>query len=203
MNNPLKYIDPTGMSAELDGYTVNPEGFLTKVNNEGGNTYDVIYNKADYEAGKREYDEAGTKSGIKIDKGIIDSKKTVIYKDTDPKISDKQNDRYEVKSDIKAEKLLKFLAKNTKVEWGNTLLENDNGQRMNILQTSHEKTRITGSAYSLSRYSLSKNGGYHTLIRDDHSHPDGKNPSPYDKDYKSLYNSGTFRILNNGTYYKY
>jgi RHS repeat-associated protein len=200
-NNPVNRIDPTGMFD--DGYTVNSEGYFERVDNTGGEQYDVIYNKSDYQAGKREYDETGNKSGIKIDKGIIDSKKTVIHENTDPKIPDKQNDRYEIKSDMKAEKLLKFLAKNTHVEWGNTLLKNDKEQEINVLQTSHERTRITGSAYSISRYSLSKNGAYHTLIRDDHSHPDGPRPSSYDMDNKSLYNTGVFRILYKGNYYKY
>ena len=62
--NPIMLTDPTGMLD--DGYTIDENGFLQRVDNTGGNQFDVIYNKNDYDSGKRDYDESGTKSGLKL-----------------------------------------------------------------------------------------------------------------------------------------
>ena len=72
-NNPIRYIDPTGMF--YTGFTIDEKGYIQKVNNEGGNEYDVIYNKSKYSSQTRkDYDTSGNKTGIKISKGILNEK---------------------------------------------------------------------------------------------------------------------------------
>lgn len=71
-NNPIRYIDPTGMF-----YTglLLIKWLYSKVNNEGGDEYDVIYNKSKYSSQTRkDYDTSGNKTGIKSVKESLMSK---------------------------------------------------------------------------------------------------------------------------------
>lgn len=69
-NNPIRYIDPTGML--YTGYAVDTNGYISKVNNEGGNSYDVLYSKEKYSSNTvKDYDKTGNKTGIQISKGIL------------------------------------------------------------------------------------------------------------------------------------
>ena len=67
--NPVMLIDPTGT---LDkGYTVDDNGNIEVIPNQkptdyGGDNYDVLFDKEEYDAGKRDYDATGNKSGVKI-----------------------------------------------------------------------------------------------------------------------------------------
>jgi RHS repeat-associated protein len=215
-NNPLRYIDPNGMM--FDGYLMDKKGYILPIpiNNEGGDKYDVIYNAEDYMAGKRDYDESGDKSGIQINKGEVQNieiGKSVKVKSFESStiIGSRREDKYEVTSDSKAQSIMNFVEKNTTVEAGNTYAEKDNGEKVNLILTSHESGTVrNGIVSNLEKYL----GAGHTVIRDDHIHPrqytgDNSNPSGTSGDMgraKQILQyspKAQFRILNNGVYYPY
>ncbi|MCB9018840.1 MAG: hypothetical protein H6546_00755 [Chitinophagales bacterium] len=72
-NNPIVRIDPIG--ANDDGYTIDVEGNIEWASNEGGDEYDVLYTKEDYENGVRTYDYKGTgNTGIRINDNLFINK---------------------------------------------------------------------------------------------------------------------------------
>lgn len=199
-----------------DGFTIDEEGFLKLVNNEGGDEYDVIYNEKKYsEETIKDYDESGDKTGIKISKGILASGasngnmsvkrivgqvKTEDGYDTGKRII---NHSYEVKTDKEAKLLMNFLDKNTKVEWSNTLMKNRQGNMINLLGTSHENRIISFGSLQVNKY---VSQGFE-VIRADHIHPFSTNISEGDKGHARdvLISSprARFRILHKGKYYEY
>ncbi len=170
-DNPVVLVDPNGMW--VDGYTVDKEGNISDkpINNEGGNDYDVLYVKDKYSEEKRkDYDETGKKTGIKVDKGVLNSKKTFAI--TDEKNGEKFSlDMYQVKGDDKSRSLFEFLVKNTDVEWSITGIGNE---ETNMLTTIHDKDSEGGGAF-LFNYN-------YTIRYNTHSHP--YNPKPSDRDIK-------------------
>jgi hypothetical protein len=170
-NNPVVLVDPNGMW--VDGYTVDNEGNISDkpINNEGGNDYDVLYAKDKYsEETRKDYDETGKKTGIKIDKGVLNSKKTFPIKleETGEKFT---LDMYQVKGDDKSRSLFEFLVKNTDVEWGLTGIGNE---ETNMLTTIHDKDSEAGGVF------LFKTN--YTIRYRIHSHP--SNPKPSDNDFE-------------------
>ena len=98
---------------------------------------------------------------------------------------------------------MNFLDKNTKVEWGNTFMMDGQGNKINLLGTSHEATTIRMGFYQKQKY---LDRGFR-VSRDDHIHPFSVNASDSDKGHASniLTRSpqAKFRILFQGKYYKY
>ena len=73
-NNPSNLIDYMGLNA--DGYLMDENGKIDPkpVNAEGGNNYDVIYNKQLYsEEKKKDYDVSGNKTGIAVTKQVLEN----------------------------------------------------------------------------------------------------------------------------------
>ncbi|EKU87630.1 RHS repeat-associated core domain-containing protein [Bacteroides oleiciplenus YIT 12058] len=218
-NNPVRYIDPTGML--YTGYTVDKDGYIQKVNNEGGDKYDVLYNKDNYSSAKiKDYDTSGNKTGIQISKGILNeqagesrnmSTKAMKgpYVDSEGHKTGKSyaNHSYEVQDDKESLNLMNFLDKNTNVEWANTLMKNAQGVSINLLSTSHNGTTVEAGSYQTAKYTL--NGIQ--IIRADHIHPTpgAIKPSDEDGDRGNAANilkhspNAIFRILNQGKYYPY
>lgn len=65
-NSPIYFVDKSGNVT--DGYTVDEQGNIERVNNTGGDKYDVLWEKSHYLEGKRSYDYKGTgNTGIRID----------------------------------------------------------------------------------------------------------------------------------------
>jgi hypothetical protein len=59
-------IDPDGMLD--DGYTIDDKGNIERVDNTGGDDYDVLYKKSEYDKGNKSYDYEGVNTaGIRID----------------------------------------------------------------------------------------------------------------------------------------
>ena len=178
VGNPVKLIDPNGLW--IDGYTVDKEGNISDkpINNEGGNDYDVLYVKDKYSEEKRkDYDETGKKTGIKVDKGVLNSKKTFAI--TDEKNGEKFSlDMYQVKGDDKARSLFEFMVTNTDVEWGLTGIGNN---ETNMLTTIHDKDNEGGGPF------LFKNN--YTIRYNTHSHPSNPKPSPADIEFAKSLNS--------------
>ena len=216
-NNPIRYIDPTGMF--YTGFTIDEKGYIQKVNNEGGSEYDVIYKESKYSSQtQKDYDTSGNKTGIKISKGILNgqagsknmSDKTISGPINDPeghKIGEYANHSYEVKSDKEALSLMNFMDKNTNVEWGNTLMKDMQGNLINLLSTSHDVNTIKVGSFQVNKYIRR---GFQ-IIRADHIHP-----TPGAIDASEIYGdkgnaadilkhspNAIFRILNQGKYYPY
>jgi hypothetical protein len=134
-NNPINFTDIDGRLD--DGYTVDKFGNFQRVNDEGGDTYDVIYNKNAYDQGKRDYDGSGTMTGIMIfDKSFIPAMlkiETFFYAtswDWNPEMGFYNGyivnqSKYDSNVNTKKDQvdntnymgLFFFLANNTKVEW--------------------------------------------------------------------------------------
>lgn len=212
-NNPISRVDPTGMSDT--GYTIDENGYLEKVNDEGGEKYDVIYKKDKYSRKTMtDYDETGNLTGIKISKGILSGPEgknmsprpitgRIYSQDGHATGATITNHSYVISSDKESLKIMNFLSKNTNVEWGNVYMGNVQGNKVNLLQTSHEYGTISLGSFQINRYARS---GYQ-VIRADHSHPDGKVASESDKgNARNILQHSpktTFRILFNGRYYDY
>jgi hypothetical protein len=207
-NNPVRDVDPDGRM--LNDYTVDINGNieLAKITKDN---FDVLYNKKEYDAGKRDYDDSGTKNGIKIEKGevknIQHTKINFVDSGGDRTGEKASYDKYEVTSDTKATNILNFLDKNTNVEWSNVYAETNTGDKINLILTSHEKGTVGNSTVGfLGRY-LGKD---HKIIRDDHIHPSGNNQPSGQKgdigrveDILKYSPNARFRILANGRYYEY
>ena len=203
-NNPINRIDPTGMADY--GYAIDEDGNLTYVNDEGGAEFHVVYK--DYDESKaKDYDESGTKSGLKITSYKNKTKNTMDEQDlegnslgNDPIILN----AYFLESNEETSKLISFLGDYLNVEIGATSLLDSKGNTMNIIYTSHEEDRISGSHRIINKF-LFKNKDYKP-ITNDHTHPNSKNPS--DSDYKakkviSKASETVFRIYFEGVYYPY
>ncbi|WP_195653957.1 RHS repeat-associated core domain-containing protein [Bacteroides cellulosilyticus] len=218
-NNPIKYIDPTGMF--YTGYTVNEKGHIKIVSDEGGNYYDVLYNESSYSVKTvKNYDTSGDKTGIKISKGILNeragasrnmSAKTMKgpYLDLEGHKTGRSyaNHSYEIRSDKESLALMNFLDKNTSVEWANTLMKDTQDNSVNLLSTSHHETTVEGGSHQIIKYI---NKGFQ-VIRADHIHPTpgAIDPSGEKGDMGHAANilkhspNAIFRILNQGRYYTY
>jgi len=57
-NNPIYYVDDNGMN--YDGYTIDDKGNINRVNDTGGDEYDVLYTENDYNAARQETKENGS-----------------------------------------------------------------------------------------------------------------------------------------------
>ena len=218
-NNPIKYIDPTGMF--YTGYTVNEKGHIKIVSDEGGNYYDVLYNESSYSVKTvKNYDTSGDKTGIKISKGILNeragasrnmSAKTMKgpYLDVEGHKTGRSyaNHSYEIRSDKESLALMNFLDKNTSVEWANTLMKDTQDNSVNLSSTSHHETTVEGGSHQIIKYI---NKGFQ-VIRADHIHPTpgAIDPSGEKGDMGHAANilkhspNAIFRILNQGRYYTY
>jgi RHS repeat-associated protein len=186
-NNPLKYIDPTGMA--LHDYGLNEQGYITLLRETDDPTDRLI---------ALDNDGNETDKSIEINKGILNNKKTNTVTASD---EEKYTfDQYNVKDDNKATDLFEFVADNTKVEWSLTGVGAKSGANgQNILTTSHKEASEAGGGY-LQAY------GY-TIRNHTHSHPYNKIPSDADKKFAASLNlqfsTATLYIYHKGEYFRY
>jgi RHS repeat-associated protein len=191
--NPIRLIDPDGRFEGVgDGiYTIDKGGKVAKVakNNNAPDGYTILYNKGDYDSGKRDYDQSGKKSGITFKKSELKNPKQTKHNQEDPWsdhiLSFYINFSIEISSQNVADKLLHFLEKNTDVEWGNKLLENSKGSKINLFSTSQQKGVVGGSNDRTLEY---QNKGWN-VITDAHSHTNNpfgpkRSEEDGDRDYK-------------------
>ena len=203
-NNPMRYVDPDGR--EMIGYTLNRDGTLNIVNDEGGFNYNVIYKNNYNESVRKDYDETGTRSGLKVGKLIKVSHVGFHKIDEASQTLEKGiNNGYLLESGSGTSEILKFIENELGVEVGNTLLINkEDGNKVNLLSTSHEEGTITGDTRQIDKI---VNNGYEVL-NSDHNHP-GKNPEASKRDIKQANiikehsKDAKFRILVNGEHYPY
>jgi hypothetical protein len=157
-------VDPDGRS--IDGFTIDRSGKLERVDDTGGNKYHVIFNKEDYDAGKRDYDDTGTKSGITIDRGEFLNFQSIPINNENG-VQTGSLSTCEVKTKDVADKVFKFLADNTTVEWQNSNFTSPDGNSVNVIATSRDGRTIKGGRQLDESYMRK---GY-TLNISTHSHP--------------------------------
>lgn len=180
---------------------------MIRLEKETNDDYDVIFNKADYKEGRRDYDRTGDKSGIRIPKGIIESKRERIVpiQDNEGYITGSgTNTLFFISFYVTSDRLLKFMDMNTDVEWANILMESKDGIEINFLMTSHQENTVSESTQRLSFYY----GQGYRLIRHDHNHPNGNlNASDEDRkfasDHLKDFPNARFRIFSKGKYRSY
>ncbi len=128
--NPILLIDPMGDNA--DGYTVDDDGYIERVDDTGGDEFDVLYDKEDYENGHKEYSEVyEDEKGIKLDKSVMTSETvherqnvTLAFPNDEDKVKKGEKTTlrdyhyYNLNKQENPEELMRFLTENTGVEWG-------------------------------------------------------------------------------------
>ena len=177
-------MDVTG--ALDDGYILSRDGCIQKIDNIGGNYFDVIYNEESYNKGFREYSDIGDDEiGMIVEKGILDNIETV---NKTVKNINYEIDKFDVSNFYNSRNLYFFLVQNSDVEWWEvTHSENDITKKM--IGTSHDILVDYGSGELI--LEISKNNG--SLIKHSHSHvtKTSTGPSPDDidsvKQVKSLF----------------
>lgn len=162
-NKPIYNIDPNG--ALDDGYTVSEDGFFTKVDDTGGDDYDVVYsNNKDPETGAYT-PNMNEGEALCVEKGILDQ--TNIGKEIHKKKKeDPQYNAYEISSKEKAVEMFEFLAKNTNAEWSR-LNVSRGSINLNVLSTNHKESWTAASGRYLKKDYL--------INEADHNHPKGNN----------------------------
>ena len=149
VNNPIRYIDPDGR----DVWEVNSRGKV--VNHIETTEHDAFYmidKKGNRIEGKELMFEYGTVENFKSQ--YSDEAKTTF-------------DWYNVRGDNNGKQLFEFFANNTTVEWSQLLLGQKGDNGLNIVSTSHEKSKERSVNFLLdNQYKF----GY-TIKGHNHNHP--------------------------------
>jgi hypothetical protein len=180
-NNPMRFVDLNGMN--YDGYTIDEQGVIERVNDTGGDDYDVLYTKKDYEASKETSKENGEKNeygnpepgnSIRVSSGTFSESNMF-------DLGNVRGVQMSNKSDAMA--IYKFAADNFSVEFGlvSGCTANNN---LSIVHTSgtSEFTRTP----KVAKYMI--DNGF-TVMETDHSHPGGieyGKPSGFDTNGKVI-----------------
>ncbi len=184
-NNPIYFVDNNGMN--YDGYIVDEYGKIERVDNTGGDKYDVLYTKKDYEKEKE--------SGETNEYGNPEPENSVTVNDTDilpnlSEVNDKGNSISKSHSTGSIDdvfKVFKFAADNTSAEWGLARYKENNTNKYAIF-TNH----CTSSISSPQDYGL-KN-----TIAFVHSHPNAMA-----NEYDELMSMGGERRWDTGQWQRY
>ena len=138
-NNPIIFIDPNGTF--IDGYTIDDDGYIERVDDTGGDQYDVLYTKKEYEAAKT--------SGETNEYGNPEPENQVTVTDTDILPSLEQNNQAtSISSENEAFNVFKFAADNSKVEWGLVGYQ-ENGSNQYALYTDQGSDNLRMPQYGL------------------------------------------------------
>ena len=175
--NPVILVDPDGMS--FDHFTIDVEGNIQLVERRPNEDFHVIFRKEDYDAGKRDYDDTGTKSGMKINKGeiLLFERKIVPIKCQWEDIKVGETNSYEIglSNPVTAKNLYEFLTSSSKFEFSNQWFERGK-QTLNVLYTALQEDHVPGNISRARKYTAQ--GWIYT--RSDHNHPNNNpNPSGY------------------------
>jgi hypothetical protein len=180
-NNPITFIDPTGMLEDI--YEVDNNGNLTwKAESER----DVIY-------ASKNFDNNGNLK-TKNDGGVDVGEKGFIAKNSGSEkveITDASGNTAEKSYDYikfgsngeKAQKVFDYLAENTNVEFNRNLFTNDETDKFSFVGTMHIEDKVP----------LVMLGN--KLVESEHSHPDpySSSPSGFNVDYSP--ETGAFNTL--------
>jgi RHS repeat-associated protein len=186
-NNPIRYIDPSGLFE--DDYGIDKQGNISLIREtDDPNDRLIVLDNSGNETDK----------SIDVDKGVLNSKK--INTVTASNNKEYTFDQFNIKGDDKGKALFEFVADNTEVEWSLTGVGAKNGTvGQNILTTSHIKDSEIGAGY-LKAY------GY-TIRKHSHSHPYNNFPSTADRNFAESLNlkfpKATLDIYFKKGYYQY
>ena len=178
-NNPLKYIDPNGMS--FDEWDLNKKGETVKhIENKTEDSFHIVDDNGDRIEGKSISFEYRT---------ITDTNQpNVRIKYKDGTIEDKTLTLFSVKGDENAKRLFEFMANpyNTSVEWTHAKI-GSSGSQNNIIGSSNDFSSTAAGHYlRLTNY---------TLKEVNHNHPSGKYyPSDGDRDGASKYKESNLNV---------
>ena len=178
-NNPIRFIDYLGMNA--DGYTIDENAKINRVDDTGGKDHDVLYTEEAYNAAridtkengslKNEYGNPEPANSVIVSKGTFDASNIVTSIDGVKGLKvDNQTD---------AQAIFKFAADNFAVEYG--IVTGDDGNTQSIIHTSGSfEYSQTGD---VANYMI-ENGFF--MLETNHSHPGdtpgGRTPSGFYSD---------------------
>ncbi len=196
LNNPLKYVDPTGEFTEPweDTYELDENGNTTwlddtKYYQEEDGSVTTVANGESYDGTGTEVDklqqQGNPKNSIYIGKSVMEGKTSysqrVSYESqTSFKKQSKtvQVDQYRFQNQNAAREFFEFAASASKVEFSNVGLVHDaTGTKFNSVSTAHEH----GFSLGVSKWN---NKSAYTILKADHSHPD--NSSAHDQDREGI-----------------
>jgi len=170
-NSPVMRVDPSGTLDVEDGYTVDKNGCTERVDNTGGDNFDVLYSKENYDKGLRNYDDYGDdETGIIVEKGVLNNKRTVEGSVNGELV---EVDLYSVNGDKTAKEFFEYLGDNTNVEWGHTYVGLPKDEQ-SWIGTTHLKSKDASHDVVNRMWKYSVRGHVH-------SHPYDYYPSKSDK----------------------
>ncbi len=163
-----------------DGYTIDEEGNINRVDDTGGDKYDVLYTKSDYDNAMQETKETGEKNeygnpepgnSVRVSSGTFSESNMI-------SIGDVKGVKTSNEADAKA--IYNFSEENFSVEYG--IVSGDNNGHLSIVHTvgSADKTET----YKVAKYMIDQ--GFF-LFETNHSHPGGIDygtPSGFDPNGK-------------------
>ncbi len=185
-NNPIYYVDDNGMN--YDGYTIDDEGNINRVNDTGGDEYDVLYTENDYNVARQETKENGNlkneygnpepANSERVSSGTFDASNKVTIESSNGTAKG-----LKVDNQTDAQAIFKFCADNFSVEYG--IVTGVNGNTQSIIHTSGSfEYTLTGD---VANYMLNK--GFF-ILETNHSHPGntigGQTPSGFYSDGTSI-----------------
>ncbi len=183
-NNPIYYVDDNGMN--YDGYTIDDKGNINRVNDTGGDEYDVLYTENDYNAVRQETKENGSlkneygnpepANSVTVSSGTFDASNKVTIESSNGTAKG-----LKVDNQTDAQAIFKFCADNFSVEYG--IVTGDNGNTQSIIHTSGSfEYSLTGDVAK----NMMDNGFF--LLKTNHSHPGN---TPGGRTPSGFYSNGT------------
>lgn len=174
-NNPLKFVDLNGMN--YDGYTMDKKGDINRVDDTGGDEYDVLYTEEDYNQAKLETKETGEKNqygnpepgnSVEVSKGTFSESNKFTLKGRKGSIKG-----LNISNESDAMAVYSFAANNLPVEVGLVKGGFQNGT-MSAFHTSGEEGY--SETASVAKYLKDKGG---LILETHHSQPDIETPSGF------------------------
>ncbi|GAB6120961.1 JAB-like toxin 1 domain-containing protein [Dysgonomonas termitidis] len=153
-NNPMKYIDPTGM----DTIHINEQGRIAWQSNPSDT--DVFY-IVDAN-GNKITNQDGSYVSLSFNSKVVNTMSNGTYQSYG-------YDRYDIDGTKNATSLFEFLADNTTVEWSHGVYDSAEDTKYNVLTTSHNSSLEAGASAVF--YDMIDNGRFPSISN--HSHPRG------------------------------